>query len=184
MRSFHWLVLISAIALVTSCRSQEQPAATQGPVLVGTIREIMRGIVAPSAQVLFDSVGTTVSSTGTEDRAPSTDEEWEAVQHSALALAEATNLLTMPGRRVARPEEENSSIDPSELTPAQIQVQIEANRDSWRTHVAELQAVGMQAMKITNERSVQGLFEIGETIDRACESCHKEFWYPNDVRPY
>ena len=184
MRSFPWLVLIGAVALaVASCRSQEPPATPQGPVLVGTIREIMSGIIETSADVLFNAVGSTITSTGMEDREPRTDEEWDAVQHSALALAESANLLTMPGRRVARPEEENTSIDPTELTPAQIQLRIAENGDSWQKRVTELQAVAIQAMKITNERNVQGLFEIGETIDRACEGCHMEFWYPNDRRP-
>ena len=143
----------------------------------------MHGIVERSSQTLFDSVSITVSQTGTEERQPRTDEDWEAVQHAALTLAESTNLIMMPGRRVARPEEENTSADPSELTPAQIQVKIDANRDLWVKHVTQLQTVALQAMKITTDRNVQALWDIGEPIDQACESCHLEFWYPNDVRP-
>lgn len=183
MRTFRWLVLISTIALVASCRSQQQSAAPEGPVPVGTVREVMHGIVESSADVLFNSVATTISVEGIQEKQPTTDEEWEAVQRSALTLAEAANLLIMPGRRVAKPEEENTSADPVELTPAQIQVNIEANKDMWLKHVRELQSVGIEAWKITNDRNVQGLLEIGERIDQVCESCHMTFWYPDDVRP-
>ena len=184
MKIFRWLFLISAIALVVSCRSQQQQsAAPAGPVPVGTVREVMRGIVAPSADVLFNAVSTTISAAGVEDRQPRTDEEWELVQRGALTLVEAANLLVLP-RRVAHPEEENTSAAPEELTPAEIQKKIDANREAWVKHVLQLQSVATQALKTTQARDPQALFDVGEHIEKACESCHMEFWYPDDVRPF
>jgi redox-regulated HSP33 family molecular chaperone len=29
----------------------------------------------------------------------------------------------------------------------------------------------------------QKVFEIGEQIEVACESCHKQYWYPNEKIP-
>lgn len=184
MRSFRWLVLIAGVGLIASCRSQQQPATSNGPVPVGTVREVMHGVVETSADVLFESVGITVSEAGTEEREPKTDDDWEKVHSAALTLAEAANLLTIPGRPVAKPEEMNKSFDPSELTPAEIQKKIDGEPQVWLKHVKNLQDVARQAMKATGERNKQALWDVGESIDQACESCHLYFWYPNDVRPF
>ncbi len=55
---------------------------------VGTVRQIMLGIVAPASDVIF----------AVPSKAPKDDKEWKTVQDSALTLAEAGNLLMMPGR--------------------------------------------------------------------------------------
>ena len=183
MRCFRWLVLVSVIALAAGCRSQQQAAAPEGPVVVGPIRDVMHMIVEPSAQAIFDSVAITVTSAGTTEKQPETEEEWDVVLHNALALAEAANLVAMPGRRVSRPEDENTSADPSELTPAQIQEKITANPELWIKHIKQLQTVALQAYKAASDKDVQALWNIGEPIDQACETCHLEFWYPNEVRP-
>jgi hypothetical protein len=143
----------------------------------------MENVVANNADVLFNSVAVTVSAAGTDERQPRTDEEWDTVKHAAFTLAEATNLLLMPGRRVALPSEENTSDGPTELTPIKIQEKIAANPDLWTKHIMELREVAQQAIKVANDHSVQGLFDVGEPIDRACENCHLEFWYPDEKPP-
>ncbi len=55
---------------------------------VGTVRQIMLGIVAPSSDVIFKVA----------NQAPKDDKEWKTVQDSALMLAETGNLLLMAGR--------------------------------------------------------------------------------------
>jgi hypothetical protein len=181
MRTFHWLALTSTIALLTAagCGQQREAApAGAAQVPVGTLREVMHQIVEESAQALFDSVAVTVSAAGTVEKQPRTDEEWDALEHWALRLAEAPNLFKVPGRRVARPEEENTSAGPTELPPIQIQAKIEANRELFNKYLDDLQAVGIEALTAVKTKSVQGLFDVGEKIDVACENCHLEFWYP------
>ena len=63
----------------------------------------MHAMVEPSAYVLWDSVAQIVSASGTEIRAPETDEEWDVVRHGAIALRESTNLVLIQGRPVAYP---------------------------------------------------------------------------------
>src|SRR5262249_12781003 len=66
--------------------------------LVGNIKQVMVAGVGPSAEVVFDSVGTIVSAEGIQEIAPKNDEEWANVRNHALMLAETGNLLMMPGR--------------------------------------------------------------------------------------
>ena len=62
----------------------------QAPVFqpVGTVRQMMLGIVAPTSDVIFK----------VPNQAPKDDKEWKTVQDSALMLAESGNLLLLPGR--------------------------------------------------------------------------------------
>ena len=140
----------------------------------------MKAIVEPSSQALFDSVAVVASEKGTIERVPSTDEEWEQLEHWALSLAEAPNLIKVKGRRVARPEEENTSAGPTELPPIQIQAKIEANPQQFYDYLDGLQAAAVEALNIVKNRDVKGLFEVGEKLDVACENCHVEFWYPEE----
>src|SRR5262245_41109493 len=122
------LVLLLAAAGAASCGGpREQPSAYRP---TATVKDIMLSIVDPQADVIFNSVATIVTVDGTEERQPRTDEEWAAVRRGAISLIEATNLLRVPGRQVARPGEksENPGI---ELEPASIQKLIADDQATW-----------------------------------------------------
>jgi plastocyanin len=114
---------------------------------------------------------------GTEEREPKTDEEWAAVRRSAVQLVEATNLLRVPGRHVARPGEksENPRI---ELQPETIQKMIAEDPAAWSTLVDRLHDAAVPALKAIDARNAKGLFDAGEHIEHACEACHQRYWYP------
>ena len=153
---------------------------------VGTVKEIMEGIVDPSADVVWESVATNITAAGVEEKAPKTDDEWAVVQHSALMLAEAVNLLKMKGREIARPGEAlgNSGLDgAAELTPAEIQEKVNRDWSLWISHANRLQETAIEAWRIANARDVNGILEVGDAIDKACESCHLEYWYPEMKKP-
>jgi hypothetical protein len=185
MRNFSWTVLAGAVALsLVSCQKAQTPPAQPAPDyhLVGTIKDIMQGIVDPSSDVIFDSVATNVTAAGIEDKRPQTDEEWATVQHNALMLAEAANLLKIPGRQVARPGEKTKSEGPDapELTAEEISAKINGDRGKFYGHANELQQTAIRAMQAAQKHDVQGLFDVGDDIDMACEGCHIEYWYPKD----
>ena len=115
--------------------------------------------------------------TGTEEREPRTDEEWAAVRRSAIQLVEATNLLRVPGRLVARPGEksENPRI---ELQPETIQKLIAEDPATWTALVDRLHDAAVPALKAIDAKNAKGLFDAGEQIEHACEACHQQYWYP------
>ena len=41
----------------------------------------------------------------------------------------------------------------------------------------------MLAAKAADAKDADKIFEVGETIEHACENCHKTYWYPNEVIP-
>ena len=187
MRIFHWLMAVSAVTLVTaSCRTPEQSAAPEpvAPKPVGTLREVMHGIVEYNAFRIFDAVTITVTTEGTTEKEPRTAEEWDEVLHAALALAESPNLLVnvgRDGRTIAFPQDMDTAAGEGQLTPNQIQAKIDSNRDLWLKYLSDLQNVGREAMDLVNKKDVNGLFKIGGQIDQVCEACHLEFWYPEEA---
>jgi hypothetical protein len=123
-----------------------------------------------------------MSAAGTEERAPKTDDDWKAVHRAAVSLVEATNLLIMPGRKVAKPGEksENPGI---ELQPEEIQQVIDGDREDFYRLARGLYDAAMPMLKATEERNAQGIFDAGEALDVACENCHIKYWYPEGGRP-
>ena len=181
MRTVYWfLVLVVAMfgtafvtqhaAATASAAPAVQPAAVEASP-VGTVKEVMKGIVDPNAMAIWDAVGAeSTANGGVVEKAPKTD---------------AANLLFTPGRAMSRPEEANSKSQPDapELTPAQIEKKVADNRAEWVKHAKDLQATAVKALAAAKAHDKDGLLDVGEAIDSACESCHVVYWYPDEKKP-
>jgi len=184
LRTFHWLALAGVSLLVAAACSAPAPAppARKEPPFrkTATIKDIMDSMVDPSADFLWESVATIVTKKGTEERRPRTDDEWKAVRRAAITLMEATNLLIMDGRAVAKPGEksENPGI---ELSPEAIRRVMDDDPDTLVKLAGALHDAGMKAMAAIDAKNADALSDAGEVIDNACETCHLKYWYPPDA---
>jgi hypothetical protein len=149
---------------------------------MATIKDLMQSIVDPSAAAVWLSVTTVLSDKGTVETMPKTDEDWARVRHGAVALTEASNLLMMPGRHVARPGEK-SEAPGVELEPSEMEVLIAKDRAGWIERAQALHEAGVEVLQAVDARDPQRIFELGEHIERACENCHTHYWYPNEKIP-
>ena len=194
MRKSGWFIALNAavflgvVVTVGACQkaapsADAAPAAAQPTYApTATIKDLMLSIVDPSADTVWLSVTTVQSSAGTVDTAPKNDEEWQKVRHGAIALAEATNLLIMPGRHVANPGEK-SEAPGVELEPSEMEVLINKDRAAWEMRAHALHDAALNVVKAVDAKDSQKVFEIGEDIEVACENCHRQYWYPNEVIP-
>ena len=137
----------------------------------------MDSMVDPSAEFLFASVAKVADEHGITEKAPHTDEEWKEVRRRVIQLLEAPNLLVMKGRRVAQADEKSQNPE-IELPPAQIQALIDGDRARFIAGAHTLQEAAMTALKASDARNKDALFEACERIDKACENCHLHYWYP------
>ena len=102
-----WLSLAALVNAQTPQRgaAPQTPARTAAPVMAN-LSQLMKGILYPASNVIFaaqsqnpaDVKPASDPSLATDPLA-STYGKWEAVENSALALNEAANLLTIPGRK-------------------------------------------------------------------------------------
>ena len=176
--------LYSCLALVLFCAGCSKPSsgAAQTFILTATIKDIMDSMVEPSADEIWDSVATISNTAGIEERQPRTDEEWAAVRRRAITLLEATNLITIEGRHVAKPGEK-ARVEAIELAPEEIERRIYQDRDRFVALAHALHAATLPALQAIEARSPDKLLEAGQAIDEACENCHLKYWYPMDKSP-
>ena len=177
MRRCLWFRALVCLAFCATCAGQK-PEAEYRPTT--TIKDLMDSIVDPAADTIWDSVATTITTKGKIEKAPHTAEEWTTVRRSALQLLEASNLLQIPGRRVAKPGEQNNQ--GIELQPDQIETLINQDRQSWIGFAHGLHDAATQAVNAADAKDPAKVLESGEQIDNACEHCHQQYWYPHPAQ--
>src|ERR1700722_5868025 len=133
-----WPMAFSSLAV-----AQQQTARTEleGDGLVHTtIKDIMESIVDPSADGLWEAVGTVVDKEGIHESFPKTPEDWRDVRRAAVRIIEGSNLLMMPGREAAPPGT-RSDAPGVELEPDQISALLNKNRAAFDGFAKALQAL-------------------------------------------
>ena len=162
--------LIAGIAALAACNappasppSTGTPAAATRPQsqVQGDLRQVMRGILFPNSNVVFLAQGTDPASVpkdadGTTSVNPLAGVYggWEAIENSSIALAEAANLLTIPGRMCANGK------------PVPVQ-----NAD-WQRFVQGLRDAGMASYKAAQTKDMDKMLDAADTLTNACSECH------------
>jgi cytochrome c556 len=174
--------------LTSTCSSSKpSPTPTHAPELWGdlkpvvSVKELMRDMIDPASDNIFDAVGTVVTKLGVVDIAPKTDADWEKLRIGAVTLAEGIYLLKIP-RPFTPPGDENNSTGPDapELTPAQIKAKLEADPVEWNARIEAVRNVGLEVLDIVKRKDIKELWDASDNLDAACESCHKSYWYPGE----
>jgi hypothetical protein len=137
------LVALGAAAACGAATPAPAPTPTAvEPALarrVGTMSELMVDFIYPASDAVFY-----ISS-----RTPTTSEEWMTLQGQTLMLAEAANLLMMPGR--ARDQER------------------------WMTDAALMLEAGEAAYRAAKNRDVPALEALSDQLYESCVTCHRDY---------
>jgi cytochrome c556 len=158
----NWLFLVSVLLFVfgvgfviaagrTLRKSPAVATSAAAPAMptVATVKQVMRGITMPSAQIIWDSVSTVVDVKGTTENAPKTDAEWAVVSANAAALAESANMLMTSDRAV--------------------------DKESWMKFATALRDSAMTALKASEKKDAAGILAVGEVINASCDACHARY---------
>jgi len=185
---------LCAAATVAACSSSkpappppQTTSTAQTSVLWGdlkpvvSVKELMKYMIDPVADNLFNAVGTTVTKQGMVDVEPKTEEDWDKVRTGAVSLAEGAYLLKVR-RPFTPPGDENDSSGPNavELSPAQITAKVERDPVEWNARIEALRNVALEALDVAKRKDVAELWDVGENLDKACEACHRSYWYPGE----
>jgi hypothetical protein len=186
-RASLFFLFATVLLLATACQSSQTPApaartqtasAESDYRPVSTIKDIMDAMVDYNSDWLWDAVSIEYTAKGIIDKRPRTDDDWKEARKHAIALLEASNLLLMPGRAVARPGEksENPGI---EEEPEQIKALIDADRARWVTNAHGLFDSAKLMLDAIDKKDSEQLLDLGDQLDQACEKCHMYYWYPH-----
>src|SRR6185436_15638289 len=96
--------LLSLAIFLSACSSPKPapPAPPAPQVLWGdmkavvSVKELMRGMIDPASDYIFDSVKEVTTKKGMVKTEPKTDEDWEKLRIGATTLAEGVYLLKVP----------------------------------------------------------------------------------------
>ena len=142
--------------------SGEAAAADTKAQVHGDLRQVMRSMLFVNSNVVFaaqdklDVKPAKDPSTATDPLA-STYGGWNAVENSSIALAEAANLLIIPGRKCS-----NGRLAPIE------------NPD-WKKFTQELRDAGMYAYSAAQSKSSEKIVDAAGAMTEACSHCHDKY---------
>jgi len=179
--------IVLAISAAQCSKSTSTPAAPPSNQLWGdmkplvSVKELMEYTIDPLSDGIFDAVGSEANKGTFVEVLPKTDEDWEKVRAAAISLGEAIYLLKVP-RPFAPAGDENVSQGPNppELSPAQIEAKLKSDPVLWNAKIEALRNVTLEVLDIVKRRDTQALFDAGGDLDRTCEACHLEYWYPGE----
>ncbi|MBT70581.1 MAG: hypothetical protein CMQ15_00840 [Gammaproteobacteria bacterium] len=143
------------LILVPGCSRQQE---TESGVfkITGDTKHVMMLVLEPASDVIWDSSGSIITAQGVEDLAPTTEEEWLAVKHSAAVIVESGNLLLLPGR-------------------------FKDNKD-WQEISYGLIDVGQRLITAIDAKDSQAMFDLGGRLYNVCVSCHQLYLTPEQKR--
>lgn len=158
---------IGSGATVATSKPPEHQLATaksaSAPSVHADLRQLMRGVVFPSANVIFAAQEDPNRFPKVEDPTVSPNPltssygGWEAVQNAALAIGEATNLLMLPGRMCSS----------HHIVPVE--------RADWQRYVLGLRDAANVAYKASLTKSTDAMLEASDTLSQACMTCHEVY---------
>ena len=152
---WRWAGMIATVLMipvVSSCGKTSAPAAVVAPPAFDTtldMKTLMTHVIEAAAEVPWDSAGEVVTAEGTRELAPVDDEGWYRVEAAGATLAEAGNLLLLPGR------------DPGKA--------------DWIQFSRSLSAMGHAVMAAAQARDKDALFQAGADLYSVCVACHQGY---------
>jgi hypothetical protein len=114
-------------------------ASSPGSPPVGTMSELMVHLIRPTSDAVF-YIGS---------RTPGTDAEWATLQAQTLVLAEAGELLLLPGRARGRAQ--------------------------WRADARLMREAGRKAFAAAKAKDVAALEALNDELYQSCVTCHEHF---------
>lgn len=156
---------VAAAALLIWCAALVSAQAPARPQRVETtMLQLMRGIFYPAANVFFAAQTVDPATilkawdpAVSPDPLTSSYGQWLAVENAALAMAEASNLLNLPGRFCANGK------------PVPVQ-----NAD-WQEWVEDMREAGKVAFKAAQSKNQDTILEAADVVAEACRHCHVKY---------
>jgi hypothetical protein len=149
---------------------------------VVSVKELMRDMIDPISDNIFEAVGDEWSKTGTIEHRPRTDEDWDRIRVGAVTMAEGAYLLKVP-RPFTPPGDENNSTGPEaeELSPAQIADKLQKDPVLWNAKIEALRNVGLAVLDIVKRKDVDELWDAARKPGSGLRKLSPlEYWYPGE----
>jgi cytochrome c556 len=155
-----FLIFTAGVSLFVGVSAAQAPR----PQAEATLAQLMKGILYPASNVIFAAqsdnpadVKPAKDPSAATDPLQSSYGKWEAVENSGLAIAEAANLLTLPGRKCSNGRD------------------VPLKNADWAKLVQGLREAGMTAYKAARSKNQDNILMAADAMTTACGNCHDKY---------
>ena len=168
------VLTVAALSLLAMSCSSNAPApstttapasapAANAPQVKGTLNQVMRGILFPNSNIIFDAQSNDPGkppdpkekgSGSASALYASTYGGWEAVENASIALGEAANLVQLPGRSCANGKP------------------VPLNDPTFQKGLAALRDASAVAYKAAQAKNMDQVLDAADKVTMACATCH------------
>ena len=113
------------------------------------LKTVMRAVFDHAAQEIWKRQGYVSDATGLHSLFPKNAEEWKLAENDSISLAEMTNILLLPGRRV--------------------------DEQAWIDSVAGLRKSALTLAALAHKQDKDAYMEAGVQLNDACSACHTRY---------
>ena len=142
--------LLAAAAVLAAC-SKPPPKAPAFDTSLD-MKELMGHVVDPASWAFWHASGEEITADGTKSNSPTTEEGWEAAESGAAQVAEAGNLLLIPGY----PRDDTD----------------------WPRFAHQLIKAGLDGKAAAEAKDPKRMFTTGAAIYQVCTACHAKYVIP------
>ena len=160
MRIFIMLFAVLVLAVAVTAQAPQ-------PEVQGNLSQIMKSIPFPNSNVIFDTQdydptgeiepSEFAMSAGPRRAYAGAYGSWEAVENAAIAIAEFSSLLLIPGRECANGR------------PAPL------DQPDWPGFVQDLRDAGMVVYEAAQTQSQDEMLNASDVLVTACGNCHVRY---------
>lgn len=167
--------LLPILVLMGACSQKEEAPAEP------TIHEIMKDRIDLHADEVWELTNPALDNDAQVDAAKLTDAQWDEIAMRSTAVADAANelaglktlTLVKPGVKIADEDVPGGS------TAAKVQALLDERPDDFRQFAGVLAAHMTDLAGAAKARDAARMTPLVDQLDGVCESCHLEFWYPD-----
>jgi cytochrome c556 len=138
-----WIPVLAGLAVTSGSLRAQAPAAPRFEPLV-SIKELMEKTITPATNQLWSAW-----------EAPTTDEQWAAMEEAAVTLLAASNLTALGG---TGPMDQSWVREPA-----------------WQAFDRAMIDAGEAALDASRKRDADALLAAGDQLLPPCEGCHQLF---------
>jgi cytochrome c556 len=155
------------------------------PTPSANLHELMKNIVAPQTQVVWDIGNQALDDQGNPDASKLKPADWAKIAAAAGKVKQASQTLVQadklmaagPGQKI---EGEGS---PDAFGAKEVQKVVDAQPKVFRAFAQQLAASMDEVITSAQTKNAAKLADVSGRLDQVCEACHVQFWYPNQPAP-
>ena len=145
------------------------------------IHESMAGVMAPQAQILWDTSNKGFDPEGLPDPKLLSAADWTTIEAAAAKLVATSKELASGGKLIASApgiKIDGDGEAPDAPTAATVQSHLDADPANFANEARKFGALAEKIRAAAKAHDAKTVLDTAGDMEEVCEDCHKRYWYP------